>query len=73
MERTRHLKTQNSKPKTRKPMTASEIIRLLDLRPHPEGGHYRETFRDPMKDRERAGSFHGDLFLTGRRRGFPLA
>jgi predicted cupin superfamily sugar epimerase len=27
-------------------MTADEIIRLLDLRPHPEGGHYRETFRD---------------------------
>jgi uncharacterized protein len=28
-------------------MTAEDIIRLLDLRPHPEGGHYRETFRDP--------------------------
>lgn len=28
-------------------MTAAEIIRILDLRPHPEGGHYRETFRDP--------------------------
>jgi predicted cupin superfamily sugar epimerase len=26
--------------------SAEEIIRLLDLRPHPEGGHYRETFRD---------------------------
>lgn len=26
--------------------TAAEIIRLLDLKPHPEGGHYRETFRD---------------------------
>lgn len=25
----------------------AEVIRLLDLRPHPEGGHYRETFRDP--------------------------
>ncbi|WP_375462010.1 cupin domain-containing protein [uncultured Enterovirga sp.] len=22
------------------------MIRLLDLAPHPEGGHYRETFRD---------------------------
>ena len=21
--------------------------RLLELKPHPEGGHYRETFRDP--------------------------
>lgn len=28
-------------------MTAAEIIALLDLKPHPEGGHYRETFRDP--------------------------
>ena len=28
-------------------LTAAEVIRLLDLRPHPEGGHYRETFRDP--------------------------
>ena len=27
-------------------MTAEEIIRALDLKPHPEGGHYRETFRD---------------------------
>jgi hypothetical protein len=25
---------------------AADIIRLLDLRPHPEGGHFRETFRD---------------------------
>ncbi len=27
--------------------TAADVIRLLDLKPHPEGGHYRETFRDP--------------------------
>jgi uncharacterized protein len=27
-------------------LTANEIIRLLDLKPHPEGGHFRETFRD---------------------------
>ena len=27
-------------------MTAAEIIRTLGLVPHPEGGHYRETFRD---------------------------
>jgi predicted cupin superfamily sugar epimerase len=26
--------------------TAAEIIARLDLKPHPEGGHYRETFRD---------------------------
>jgi predicted cupin superfamily sugar epimerase len=27
-------------------MTADDIIRALDLKPHPEGGHFRETFRD---------------------------
>ena len=27
-------------------LTAQQIIRLLDLKPHPEGGHFRETFRD---------------------------
>ena len=27
-------------------MTAAEVIATLGLKPHPEGGHYRETFRD---------------------------
>ena len=27
-------------------MTADDVIRLLALEPHPEGGFYRETFRD---------------------------
>jgi predicted cupin superfamily sugar epimerase len=27
-------------------LTAADIISLLELQPHPEGGHYRETFRD---------------------------
>lgn len=27
-------------------MTADEIIRTLNLQPHPEGGWFRETFRD---------------------------
>ena len=27
-------------------MTADEIIETLALKPHPEGGHFRETFRD---------------------------
>jgi predicted cupin superfamily sugar epimerase len=26
--------------------TAADIIARLGLQPHPEGGHYRETFRD---------------------------
>ncbi len=27
---------------------AADLIRKLDLRPHPEGGHYRETFRSAI-------------------------
>ena len=27
-------------------LTAADVIRLLDLEPHPEGGHFRETIRD---------------------------
>jgi hypothetical protein len=35
---------------TRSDMTAAEIIGLLGMTPHPEGGHYVETFRDPRTD-----------------------
>jgi len=28
------------------PTSAAEIIARLELKPHPEGGYYRETFRD---------------------------
>ena len=35
-------------------MTASDIVRLLDLKPHPEGGHYRETLRDSMRYGDRS-------------------
>jgi predicted cupin superfamily sugar epimerase len=28
-------------------LSAGDVIAALDLKPHPEGGHYRETFRDP--------------------------
>ena len=27
-------------------MSAADVVRLLDLAPHPEGGFFRETFRD---------------------------
>jgi uncharacterized protein len=37
-------------------MTADDIIRLLQLKPHPEGGHFIETFRDIAKANERAAS-----------------
>jgi predicted cupin superfamily sugar epimerase len=32
------------------PVTAADIIARLELKPHPEGGHYRETFRDARVD-----------------------
>jgi predicted cupin superfamily sugar epimerase len=35
---------------------ADAIIRLLGLAPHPEGGHYRETFRDAASIEGRSAS-----------------
>ncbi|MBV8277981.1 MAG: cupin domain-containing protein [Verrucomicrobia bacterium] len=37
-------------------LTADEVIRLLELEPHPEGGYYRETFRDSTTAGERSAS-----------------
>lgn len=37
-------------------MTADQIIRLLALAPHPEGGHFRETYRDAIAPDGRAAS-----------------
>ena len=31
-------------------MNSEDIIRKLQLAPHPEGGHYRETWRDQRED-----------------------
>ena len=31
-------------------MDAAAVIGLLDLEPHPEGGHFRETYRDTAAD-----------------------
>jgi predicted cupin superfamily sugar epimerase len=42
--------------RTAQPLTAQDVIRLLELKPHPEGGHYRETFRDPRTVNGRAAS-----------------
>ncbi|MCK0198421.1 cupin domain-containing protein [Ancylobacter sp. 6x-1] len=30
-------------------LSAAEIVTRLALEPHPEGGHFRETFRDPHR------------------------
>jgi predicted cupin superfamily sugar epimerase len=37
-------------------LSAADVIRILDLKPHPEGGHYRETYRDDSGDNARAHS-----------------
>lgn len=37
-------------------LTAADVIALLQLAPHPEGGHFRETFRDARTVGGRAAS-----------------
>ncbi len=37
-------------------LAAGDVIRILELKPHPEGGHYRETFRDDRGEDARAHS-----------------
>ena len=46
-------------------VSAEEIIQRLDLQPHPEGGFYRETFRDrPAPGTGRAASTAIYFLLT---------
>ena len=47
-------------------MTPDEIIEQLGLRPHPEGGHYAETWRDAPPD---GGRGHGSAILFLLRAG----
>jgi len=46
--------------------TAADIIRMLELKPHPEGGHYRETFRDPRIDASGRAASTAIYFLLAR-------
>lgn len=46
-------------------MDARTLIRALDLAPHPEGGHYRETFRDARVDAAGRSLSTAILFLLG--------
>ena len=49
------------------PQQAAEIIARLELKPHPEGGHYRETFRDQRTDaNERDGIDTGIIYQWGQ-------
>lgn len=43
-------------PTTDRPLAAEEVIRILELVPHPEGGFYRETFRDRPQEGGRGAS-----------------
>jgi uncharacterized protein len=46
--------------------TAQDIIARLDLKPHPEGGHYRETFRDTRLEGGRRARSTAIYFLLAR-------
>ena len=46
-------------------LSAEDIVRLLELAPHPEGGFYRETFRDPNAPGGRAASTAIYFLLPG--------
>lgn len=49
-------------------MAAEAVIEALDLKPHPEGGHYRETWRDAPQDGSRgAGTAIQFLLREGER------
>lgn len=48
------------------PLTAADIIRMLDLKPHPEGGHFRETFRDTQRIGGRRAASTATYFLLAR-------
>ena len=47
-------------------LTAADIIARLGLKPHPEGGHYRETFRDSRVDANGRPASTAIYFLLAR-------
>jgi len=47
-------------------LTAAEMIRALDLKPHPEGGHYRQTFQDARTDSNERAASTAIYFLLAR-------
>jgi uncharacterized protein len=46
--------------------TAAEIIARLELKPHPEGGHFRETFRDTHLNNDGRSASTAIYFLLAR-------
>ena len=47
-------------------LSAADIIARLALKPHPEGGHYRETFRDTRTDAHGRAASTAIYFLLAR-------
>ena len=47
-------------------LSAGDLIRLLALEPHPEGGHFRETFRDSAADANARAASTAIYFLLAR-------
>ena len=48
------------------PLSAADIIARLELKPHPEGGHFRETFRDRRTDAQGRSVSTAIYFLLAR-------
>lgn len=44
-------------------LTAEEVVKLLQMKPHPEGGFYVETFRDDVGDETRRAASTAIYFL----------
>ncbi len=42
---------------------ADRLIQLLDLKPHPEGGYFRETFRDGGQERNGARAYSTAIYF----------
>jgi hypothetical protein len=47
-------------------LSAAEVIARLGLEPHPEGGHFRETFRDPAVDAQGRAASTAIYFLLAK-------
>jgi len=47
-------------------LSATDVINLLALKPHPEGGHFRETFRDTRIDANGRAASTAIYFLLAR-------
>src|SRR5450755_2160065 len=47
-------------------LSAADIIARLELQPHPEGGHYRESFRDARLNADGRAASTAIYFLLAR-------